>query len=304
MNNIILDELELNFNSIEKEIFEVVCKIGLSRIKVIMEDDALSLNLIGRTSENLIEKIIDNAIDNSYRKSADKIEESTLTKISHQTIKNKVDYLGNAIEKVENNRIAKYLKGELKGKKEVSVLFEEKDGVYLKIQDEKRKHELKVGKIYEGWVKESDKYRTIGTIYFSGYEEGNNFDNLINSRISELYNEDKIQYIVLNGDGASWISDETKNDTQKIYQLDLFHIFQKANRKIKNEESRKIVKKLLREKKYDNVLEKIKEFINLETDEKKKKNCRRYIVTTRVILMHLQDIMIERILLYRRHLMV
>ncbi|WP_368489588.1 UPF0236 family transposase-like protein [Clostridium sp. BJN0013] len=38
MNNIILDELELNFNSIEKEIFEVVCKIGLSRIKVILEN--------------------------------------------------------------------------------------------------------------------------------------------------------------------------------------------------------------------------------------------------------------------------
>lgn len=31
---------------------------------------------------------------------------------------------------------------------------------------------------------------------------------------------------------------------------------------------------------------------------------RRYIVTTRVILMHLQDTMIERILLYRHHLMV
>lgn len=38
MNNIILDELGLNFNSIEKEIFEVVCKVGLSRIKVIMEN--------------------------------------------------------------------------------------------------------------------------------------------------------------------------------------------------------------------------------------------------------------------------
>ncbi|WP_368487915.1 UPF0236 family transposase-like protein [Clostridium sp. BJN0013] len=63
---------------------------------------------------------------------------------------------------------------------------------------------------------------------------------MINSRISELYNENKIQYSILNGDGASWISHETKNDTQKIYQLDLFHIFQKANRKIKNKESRKI----------------------------------------------------------------
>ncbi|WP_407647214.1 hypothetical protein, partial [Clostridium aromativorans] len=64
------------------------------------------------------------------------------------------------------------------------------------------------------------------------------------------------------------MSAETENDTQKIYQLDLFHIFQKANRKIKDEESRKTVKKLLKEKKYDEALEKIKELINLETDKK------------------------------------
>ncbi|CAB1252138.1 transposase [Clostridiaceae bacterium BL-3] len=319
MNNIILDELELNFNNIEEEVYGIVCEAGLSRIKLMLEnvdnlifesrdtkryrykfktektiqtimgdltfsrryyidkynnrgvflmDDALNLNLVGRTSENLIEKMIDTAVDSSYRKSAAKIEKSTLTKVSHQTIKNKADYFGSAIEKIENNRVTKYLKGELRGKREVNVLFEEKDGVYLKIQGKKNKQELKVGKIYEGWIKKNDGYRTVGTRYFSGYEKGSNFDNLINSHISEVYNQDKIQYTILNGDGAPWISAETENDTQKIYQLDLFHIFQKANRKIKDEESRKTVKKLLKEKKYDEALEKIKELINLETDKR------------------------------------
>ncbi|MFC0903388.1 UPF0236 family transposase-like protein [Clostridium sp. MT-14] len=226
MNNIILDELELNFNNIEEEVYGIVCEAGLSRIKLMLEnvdnlilesrntkryrykfktektiqtimgdltfsrryyidkynnrgvflmDDALNLNLVGRTSENLIEKMIDTAVDSSYRKSAAKIEKSTLTKVSHQTIKNKADYFGSAIEKIENNRVTKYLKGELRGKREVNVLFEEKDGVYLKIQGKKNKQELKVGKIYEGWIKKNDGYRTVGTRYFSGYEKGSNF---------------------------------------------------------------------------------------------------------------------------------
>jgi hypothetical protein len=36
MNNIILDELELNFNNIEKEVYGIVCEAGLSRIKLIL----------------------------------------------------------------------------------------------------------------------------------------------------------------------------------------------------------------------------------------------------------------------------
>ncbi len=322
MNDIILDELKLNFNDIEKEIFGIVCEAGLAAIKSMLEkldevlsesrdkkkyrykfktektiqttmgdltfsrryyidryaqkgvfllDKVLDLNLVGRTSENLIERMIDSAVDSSYRKSAAKIEESTLSKISHQTIKNKVDYLGDLIRKIENERVAKYIKGKLKGKKEVDILFEEKDGAYLRIQGKKHKQEIKVAKVYEGWVKDSGSYRTTGTIYFSGYEEGEIFDNIVNSGIAEIYNEDKIQYTILNGDGASWISAETENNIQKIYQLDLFHIFQKASRKIKSDESRKIIKKLLRKKRYDKVLEKLKEFIASEEDEKRKK---------------------------------
>ncbi|MCY6355848.1 UPF0236 family transposase-like protein, partial [Clostridium sp. ZS2-4] len=172
---------------------------------VFLLDKVLDLNLVGRTSQNLIERMIDSAADNSYRKSVAKIEETTLTKISHQTIKNKVDYLGDLIERLENNRIAKYLQGELKGNKRANVLFEEKDGVYLRIQGKKRKQELKVAKVYEGWVKNSGSYSTIGTIYFSGYENGENFDNLVNSGIAEIYDEEQIQYTILNGDGAAWI---------------------------------------------------------------------------------------------------
>jgi hypothetical protein len=46
MDNIILEELMLNFKDIEKEIFSVVCEAGISRIKLILEnlDDLLFKN--------------------------------------------------------------------------------------------------------------------------------------------------------------------------------------------------------------------------------------------------------------------
>ncbi|MBP2032187.1 arsenate reductase-like glutaredoxin family protein [Clostridium algifaecis] len=50
----------------------------------------------------------------------------------------------------------------------------------------------------------------------------------------------------------------------------MFHIYQKANRKIKNKEARKKIKKLLKKKKYAETIEKLKEFIDKETDEKAK----------------------------------
>ncbi|OAA94538.1 UPF0236 family transposase-like protein [Clostridium coskatii] len=125
----------------------------------------------------------------------------------------------NEIIKLENDRISKYLKGEIKGKKEANILFQEKDGVYLKIQGKKHKQKLKVAN------KDSNSYQTIGIMYFLGYKQSKCFDDLVNDGIKEIYNKEEIQYTILNGDGALWISLERENNIQKIYQLDLFYIF-------------------------------------------------------------------------------
>lgn len=151
MKDTILNHDRINFNEIEKVVFGNVCEEGLSIVKGLMEN--LDLDTIGRTSLNLVERIIDNAVDNSYRESARNIQNTTVTKVNHQTIKNKVDFAGAAIEKLENVRVEKYLNNELKGKKESKILFEEKDGVFLRIHGKKHKQELKLAKVYEGWRK-------------------------------------------------------------------------------------------------------------------------------------------------------
>lgn len=239
---------------------------------VYLLDKALELNLVGRTSVNLIIKMIDNALRNSYRESANDININTNTSTSHQTIKNKVDFVGEKIKKLENQRMAKYIKGELEGEKQIDVLFEEKDGIFLKIQGKQNKQELKLAKVYEGWKENNNAFSTVGTMYFAGYEEGEVFDNLINSWIAQKYRDEKIKYKILNGDAAPWISAELGLDSRMIYQLDLFHIYQKASRKIKDKNDREIVKKLIKKKEYDKVLEKVKELMDNAQDEKIKEN--------------------------------
>ena len=71
-------------------------------------------------------------------------------------------------------------KDAIKGGKEVSVLFEEADGLFLHLQGKDRpKHmggkEIKLGTCYEGWNK---KGRLAGKMMSAGFEEGKKFQKL------------------------------------------------------------------------------------------------------------------------------
>ncbi|MVX67468.1 hypothetical protein GKZ28_28105 [Clostridium chromiireducens] len=48
------------------------------------------------------------------------------------------------------DRVQKFFRNELEVKKKVEILFEEKDGLFISIQGEKHKKEIKLAKVYEG----------------------------------------------------------------------------------------------------------------------------------------------------------
>lgn len=116
---------------------------------------------------------------------------------------------------------------------------------------------MKAAKVYEGWEKispGSNGYRTIGTKYYAGYVSGEEFDALVNSGISEEYDVWKIEKRVINGDGAPWISSECEEDLNCVYQLDLFHIYSKASKKVKDEKDRKELYKLIKGNKWEELI--------------------------------------------------
>lgn len=219
-------------------------------------DQILGINNKDKLTENVKEAAVETALRLSYRKSAETIGNNNPYEISPQTIWKEVQNAGEKAKILEDQKIESYIKGDLKGDKEVAVLFEEKDGIYLNIKGEKNKKEIKVAKVYEGWEKKtpgSKEYKTVNRFYTAGFEDGTSFDYRVNSKIAAKYNVDKIEKKIVNADGASWTKREQEYDANIIQQLDSFHIQQAILRKIKDKKVASKIRKYVNKNDFESV---------------------------------------------------
>ena len=224
-------------------------------------DQALSMDKIGFISTNLAEKIAEIVTDAPYRVSAKMISETCGQSISHGGAWNVIQQIGMRIEQEEKQMVYEMNQDIAKGIDEIPVLFEEMDGVWLKMQGKNHKkvksQELKVAVIYEGWEKDGKKNSRLNhKKVIAGMEQSNDFHEKREAQIHRNYKADEIKQRILNGDGGSWIKDPY--DSEAIFQLDSFHIYQGIRRKISNKEVEKIIKELLDSQRIDDMLEFIK----------------------------------------------
>lgn len=318
----ILNDEGLNFNTLEKETFDFVCKMGRkliedffthideqlmkfrdkeiyrhkglrkSTIKTIMGpvelrraiyestdsegrkayvyllDKYLNLETIGKMSTNLVEKTIENTTLCSYRKAANNVTELTGQSISHSGAWNLVQKVGKRIEEQENEKIDNFKKGKLDGEKEVKIIFEEADGLWLSMQGKDRpkdskgtKKEIKLAISYEGWEKRSGKkeaYQVINKKVVSGFMKPDEFKYLRDASLAETYKMDEIEMRILNGDGATWIRNGHDNEGD-YFQLDKFHISKAIVRNIVDKKETSKLIELIREGKTDELFRRLTE---------------------------------------------
>jgi hypothetical protein len=317
-----VNEVGLDFNTLEKETFEFACKIGRNlledffmnidkqlekhrdtkayrhkgtrktSIKTVMGtvefkravyetvdedgkkkyiyllDEYLNFETIGKMSTNLVEKAIRNAAISPYRKAADNVTELTGQSISHGAVWNLIQTLGKKIEEKEEEKIYKYKAGELDGTKEVEVMFEEADGLWLNMQGKDRpkkgkskKREIKLAVSYEGWERRSGKteaYNVVNKKVVAGFMKPEEFKDLRDASLGETYRMDEINYRILNGDGAKWI--KNGHDCEGDYfQLDKFHIFRAIVRKIADKKESKKLMSLINKGKATQFFERLTE---------------------------------------------
>ena len=329
MIDIIVDEMGLSFNRLEKEIYDYGCKVAREVFKNALEamderlaeernkskyrhkgtrntsiktlmgeveftrvvyeskddegnkayiyllDQLLGFDTIGLISTNLAERIVENASITSYRNAADNITELTGQSISHGGVWNVVQALGQKVREEESEMAKAAEKNQLCGEKEVPVLFEEADGVYINIQGKDRpksgkKLEMKVAVAYEGWKEVSkNRYELVNKVACAGFEDISEFYRIKEAMIAREYNVDEIQMRILNGDGAAWIK-HGMDDTVH-YQLDPFHKHKAILRNVKEVEQRKAILELLNGNKIDESLEYIVGLVNNTEDEKEQK---------------------------------
>jgi hypothetical protein len=226
-------------------------------------DEYLGMDMIGNISINLVETILKNISEVSFRKTAENIKTMCNQDISAQGVWNVVQTVGEKINEIEERKIELNEKGLLKGEKEVSVLFQEQDGVWLSMQGKDRpkgkskKKELKLAVSYTGWkLRPGSKkeYVVVDKTVCASFENSNHFKKLTEATVNEKYNVDEIETRILNGDGAKWIKASCE-DQAIHFQLDPFHIGQAVIRKVSDKKQQKILLKLFREGKVNEGLQ-------------------------------------------------
>lgn len=122
----------------------------------------------------------------SYRECAAKVSEMTGQAISAMGVWNVIQALGEKVCEEEAELVEEHKKGHILGKKEVPVLFEEADGVYVRLQGKDRKKsrrgkaEVKVGIVYDGWKQTGrGRYELPDKVVVAGFEGAKDSTNTV-----------------------------------------------------------------------------------------------------------------------------
>ena len=176
-------------------------------------DQAMQMEKIGLISTNLAEKIALTVTESPYRVSADIISDTCGQTISHGGVWNLIQQLGERICEEENHAVQQMEADQAEGQRAVGILFEEMDGVWLRMQDSRHKkapkQEMKVFTMYEGWDADSPKRsRLVNKKMLAGMEKSGQFHQKREALIEKVYDADEIGQRILNGDGGSWIKED------------------------------------------------------------------------------------------------
>lgn len=325
-----LHEKELNFNEIEKIIFDTFCHAARELTKKILEamdaeiarkrdkkayrnkgkrtttiktrygevtyqrnvyqyedeegkhhkyllDEELDIDKTGLISPELGKVVLEQALEKSFRQAAKSIGEMTGTNISAMAAWNVVQAYGE--KAVENDRklCDANKNGQLTGKVETPILFEEADGTYISLQGESRKGkvrgkgEIKISTTYTGWEKVGEKrYALQNRLVTAGYCSAKKFEEQRKARLASRYDMDGVVCRILNCDGSGWLKRLRTEDV--IYQLDPFHVHKAIKEKIKARDAVEKIEKLLEGKKIEDVIEFIQMYADSVGSEKEYKN--------------------------------
>lgn len=248
---------------------------------VFLLDKTMHMDKIGLISTNLAEKIALTVTESPYRVTSDIISSTCGQDISAGGVWNIIQRLGERIDEEECHAVKQMDADQTEGKKRIPVLFEEMDGVWLHMQNEKhkkmKKQEMKVFTMYEGWDAEKERQKRstlVEKTMLAGMENSTEFHAKREACIRKKYDADEIGQRILNGDGGSWIKEPY--DPETIFQLDRYHIYQEILRKISDKKAQTDIRSLFDEEKMDEMLEYIQTYAtSIESPEKADKSSKK-----------------------------
>ena len=191
----------------QRMVYEVTEEDGTKRFAYLL-DETLELDHVGLISTNMAELLVKGITELSYRECASQVSEMTGQTISAMGVWNVIQELGEKVCEEEAELTEEYKKGHLKGKKEVPVLFEEADGVSIKLQGKDRKKEkqdkaeIKIGIAYDGWRRTgADRHVLENKVVVAGFSKAREFQEYWEAVIAQEFDLDEVSQRILNADG-------------------------------------------------------------------------------------------------------
>ena len=254
-------------------------KDGKTRM-VYLLDIYLELGYSGQYSQSIVELVLKEATEKSYRKTAETISEITNVSLTHTAARRiLIDFSEKHIEKLEKEKLKLYEKGFIEGQKELKIIYEEPDGIYISKQNrnknkkarkgKKLKSEIKIGIVHEGFEKRySNDFRVKNKQMIATIKSAKYFKRLVDMAIGTTYKESSIEKIVINADGAGWCKYIATSPKER-YQLDMFHIQKRITESITNKEYKKLMSNIVKTNKPKDIFNIIYNYkVELEHDEK------------------------------------
>ncbi len=196
------------------------------KIYIYLLDEALGIDGRGQISPMLSELVSTGACESPYRETARQVSELTGQTISHQKAWTITQEAGSRIRAREEVLAEQARRNKGCGELVSKLLYEEADGIWLKLQGKDRKSygpskEMKAAIAYSG-VRQNGKRRKLADkVACASFDSAKEFVGRKEGVIASVYRVDEIELRVLNGDGASWIA--ANKDEAAICQLDPFH---------------------------------------------------------------------------------
>jgi hypothetical protein len=112
----------------------------------------------------------------------------------------------------------------------VRVLFVEVDGLYTKLQrDRRRGMENRMAVVHEGWENEGGRIRLKAKRHYLHTGDGDFWEGF-GDFLVQHYDLDEQTWLVVNGDGAAWIEECTSYFHRCVFTLDRFHVAKELKR--------------------------------------------------------------------------
>ena len=243
---------------------------------VYLLDEALGINTPGQMSPMMSELVATTACESTYRETARQVSELTGQPISHQTAWAITQEAGGRVRAREEVLAEQARQGKGRGELESKLLYEEGDGIWLKLQGKDRKtcgpsREMKAAIAYSGVKQNGKRRRLADKVACAGFDGVKDFIARKEGVIASIYQVDEIEMRVLNGDGANWIA--ANRDETAIYQLDPFHRNKAIREYVSDPELRDLMVELLYVKDIDKLLAVVEASVTstMEPEEQEKR---------------------------------